>query len=49
MRTISLLTSPNAQADYMHRVENMLTPQSAQRLVISLDDLRSFDSELTRR
>ena len=36
-----------AQGAYMHHVEAMLNRGGA-RLLLSLDDLRSFDAELTR-
>ena len=35
------------QGDHMHHVETMLK-QGGSRLVLSLDELRSFDSELAR-
>ena len=35
------------QADYMQHVESMLK-RGTNRLLLSLDELRSFDAELTR-
>ena len=35
------------QGDYMHHVETMLKQQQT-RLSLSLDELRTFDAELTR-
>ena len=35
------------QGSYMHNVESMMK-QGANRLLLSLDELRTFDAELTR-